>query len=32
MRLEVGGQVVATATERPRGWWEVIYWPQFLRP
>jgi hypothetical protein len=30
MRLKVDGQVVATATERPRGWWEVIYRPQFF--
>lgn len=30
MRLEIDGQVVATATERAGGWWEVTYWPRFF--
>jgi len=30
MRLEIDGRVVATATERAGGWWEVIYWPRFF--
>lgn len=30
MRLEIDGKVVATATERPGGWWEVTYWPRFF--
>jgi hypothetical protein len=30
MQLEIDGQVVATATERPGDWWEVTYWPRFL--
>ena len=30
MSLEVDGRVVATATERPGGWWEVTYWPRFF--
>ena len=28
-RLEIDGRVVATATERASGWWELIYWPRF---
>jgi hypothetical protein len=30
MRLEIDGRVVATATERIGGWWEVTYWPRFF--
>jgi hypothetical protein len=30
MRLEIDGLVVATATERAGGWWEVTYWPRFF--
>lgn len=30
MRLEIDGRVVATATERAVGWWEVTYWPRFF--
>ena len=30
MRLEIDGRVVATATERAGGWWEVTYWPRFF--
>jgi hypothetical protein len=30
MSLEIDGRVVATATERAGGWWEVIYWPRFF--
>jgi hypothetical protein len=30
MSLEIDGKVVATATERPGGWWEVTYWPRFF--
>ena len=30
MHLEIDGRVVATATERPGGWWEVTYWPRFF--
>ena len=30
MRLEMDGRVVATATERAGGWWEVTYWPRFF--
>ena len=29
MRMEIGGKVVATATERKGGWWGVTYWPRF---
>ena len=29
MRLEIDGRVVATATARTGGWWEVTYSPQF---
>ena len=29
-RLEIDGRVVATATERAGGWWEVTYWPRFF--
>jgi hypothetical protein len=28
MRLEIDGRIVATATERAGGWWEVTYWPR----
>ena len=27
MHLEIDGRVVATATERVGGWWEVTRWP-----
>jgi hypothetical protein len=30
MSLEVGGTVLATASRRPGGWWEVSYWPRFF--
>ncbi len=30
MCLEVGGEVIATATERSVGWWEVTHWPRFF--
>ena len=30
MSLEIDGRVVATATERPGGWWEVTCWPRFF--
>ncbi|HUY51039.1 MAG TPA: hypothetical protein VMV92_35930 [Streptosporangiaceae bacterium] len=30
MSLEIEGKVVATATERTGGWWEVTYWPRFF--
>ncbi len=30
MRLEIDGRVVATATERAGGWWQVSYWPRFF--
>jgi hypothetical protein len=30
MTLEIDGKVIATATERAGGWWEVDYWPRFF--
>jgi hypothetical protein len=30
MRLEIDGRIVATATKRASGWWEVSYWPRFF--
>ncbi len=30
MSLEIDGRVIATATERPDGWWEVSHWPRFF--
>ena len=30
MHLEIGGRVVATATERAGGRWEVTFWPRFF--
>ncbi len=30
MKLEVDGTVVAVATLRPGGWWEVTNWPRFF--
>ena len=30
MTLEIGGAVIATARQRPDGWWEVSYWPRFF--
>jgi hypothetical protein len=30
MRLEIDGKVVAMATERSGGWWEVTYWRRFF--
>ena len=30
MSLEIDGRVVAAATERAGGWWEVSYWPRFF--
>jgi len=27
---EIDGRVIATATERAGGWWEVTYWPRFF--
>jgi hypothetical protein len=30
MSLEIDGRIVATATERAGGWWEVTYWPRFF--
>jgi hypothetical protein len=29
MALEIDGRVIAIATERDGGWWEVTYWPRF---
>ncbi|HVB44725.1 MAG TPA: hypothetical protein VNF47_18765 [Streptosporangiaceae bacterium] len=31
MLLDVGGTVIATATKRAHGWWEVSYWPRFFK-
>jgi hypothetical protein len=28
--LEVDGAVLAMATKRADGWWEVSYWPRFF--
>jgi hypothetical protein len=30
MTLDIDGRVVATASERGCGWWEVTYWPRFF--
>jgi hypothetical protein len=30
MHLEIDGRVVATATERVGGWWEVTHRPRFF--
>ena len=30
MQLDIDGRIVATATERAGGWWEVTYWPRFF--
>jgi hypothetical protein len=30
MSLEIDGKVIATATERAGGWWEVTGWPRFF--
>lgn len=30
MCLEVDGEVIATATERPDGWWDVSGWPRYF--
>lgn len=30
MHLEIDGRIVATATERAGGWWEVTHWPRFF--
>jgi hypothetical protein len=30
MALEIDGRVIATASERGGGWWEVTYWPRFF--
>ena len=30
MCLEIDGKVIATATERVDGWWEVSHWPRFF--
>jgi hypothetical protein len=30
MSLEIDGRVIATARERPDGWWEVSHWPRFF--
>jgi hypothetical protein len=30
MCLEIGGAVIATARQRPDGWWEVTHWPRFF--
>jgi hypothetical protein len=30
MSLEIDGRVIATATERVGGWWEVTLWPRFF--
>ena len=30
IRLEIDGRIVATATERAGGWWEVTHWPRFF--
>ena len=29
MALEIDGGVIATARQRPSGWWEVSHWPRF---
>ena len=26
VQLDIDGRIVATATERAGGWWEVTYW------
>jgi hypothetical protein len=30
MSLEIDGKVVAAASERAGGWWEVRHWPRFF--
>ena len=30
MALQIDGRVIATATQRDGGWWEVAYWPRFF--
>jgi hypothetical protein len=30
MHLEIDGRIVAAATERAGGWWEVSCWPRFF--
>jgi hypothetical protein len=30
MCLEISGAVIATARQRPGGWWEVTHWPRFF--
>jgi hypothetical protein len=30
MRLEIDGRVIATATKRAGGWWEVTCWPRLF--
>lgn len=30
MHLEMDGRIVATATERAGGWWEITNWPRFF--
>lgn len=31
MRLEINGQIIATAIEDGHGWWTVTHWPRFFR-
>lgn len=30
MCLEVSGVVIATARQRPDGWWQVTHWPRLF--
>jgi hypothetical protein len=30
MRLEINGNVIATARRREGDWWEVTHWPRFF--
>lgn len=30
MTLEIDGKTIATATQRPDGWWDVSYWPRYF--
>jgi hypothetical protein len=30
MSLEMDGRIIAVATERIDGWWEVSHWPRFF--
>ena len=30
VQTDIDGRIVATATGRAGGWWEVTYWPRFF--